>query len=692
MPFPNPRHLIGLLAIALLGPFPAPERPDEIVFHEGKPEQLKAKLVKVLPLGPRVEGQMLEIEVRNRSRFHAEPLAFELSLGPAKRARRRGQRREGAAVLVPRVPLPHYGRAGRAIARGRALRYRVLSPFDRKVKKVRVRVAKASFFEGEISKASPVEILETTQTTVEDFGQKIAATRVKLRNGTAKPVDAIFLAKYEAPEKATSLVSVRLEAGETRDWTISTLARKPGGGDVYGATISRLDPVDWSVIASDGATAARELFLAAWASWRGLEPRTANVEGRFSFEYRAAAKPDAVNETQGRFALSPAGAFEIEVTRGKGSRRSMENELTRAFYGWLRPTASALTESNELRLAGDQEVIMDGPLWDRNANQNLFTIEDGVIVHRTSTENPGSIYEKWLTKPDGAGWLLTGIDHITTAFGKEPSTTKRWKYKKLGALQVPQYHQRKMNIGGKWYSTSTMKLTGLKLGEATTISEKLPQGEAAQEVAKLWRESYRYPERAITLKGRFEITSPATDGVWQGRKRVAGSFVLEGFRGMLQVGSRWKKARFELDGEMTDAMTESLAGAVEDRFRMWAFRDWAGRSAYETEFAGARIVRRGGARPTFAFKDAATLSSLGADPKGNLRLRLTNGLERSVTFQSLGTARVPRVIRTGGEILSARFEDLGQGWLLPTEMRFEKVFGDDWGPEVLRFSKLELQQ
>jgi hypothetical protein len=128
---------------------------------------------------------------------------------------------------------------------------------------------------------------------------------------------------------------------------------------------------------------------------------------------------------------------------------------------------------------------------------------------------------------------------------------------------------------------------------------------------------------------------------------------------------------------------------VEDRFRMFAGRDFGGRPPFERAFRRARLERDGDAIVVGGAGVVAGVERVELVEERPARLVLSWGGEREITWKRAGRDLVPAVIATDDEEIRYDWTDLGHGWRWPKEVEMFDVF-PDWGPERIRFSKLEL--
>ncbi len=210
----------------------------------------------------------------------------------------------------------------------------------------------------------------------------------------------------------------------------------------------------------------------------------------------------------------------------------------------------------------------------------------------------------------------------------------------------------------------------------------------------LWEASYRLPSDPIRIRAAFEVLQPGTDGTWRGVKRIQGN--LE----MIGVGAHLRSLQADCDGRLAMEVELALAGALRDRLLMWHGRDFNARPSFE-EFFGGSTIARPAADASFLVENGVVARVLTRD--GLVRgWEYPDGGTRSFSYQDFdGRQAVTKVVteyrgrrgeRSGGwtETVSIGLSRVGEH-LLPVSLRFEQVFGRDWGPETLKFKGLRLE-
>src|SRR5690606_2768273 len=62
----------------------------------------------------------------------------------------------------------------------------------------------------------------------------------------------------------------------------------------------------------------------------------------------------------------------------------------------------------------------------------------------------------------------------------------------------------------------------------------------------------------------------------------------------------------------------------------------------------------------------------------------------TIGYERVGGTWIASSLTRGDARVTARFQAVGEGRLVPVEMRFERVFGPDWGPETVTLTDLRL--
>jgi hypothetical protein len=675
-----------LLLIVLAPALAASGAPQSAGFDDGALTSLSARVVGTDPVAKSVASAIVRVSVQNDGGAPAEPLVFRFQ--PA------GRKDPPAPLTVRRVDAPHYGRAGRTIAPGKRLEYQVLVPLEEKLAKTAaVEVQAASFPRAAASLENPVRILasELVRAVDRDLGRTTKRTRIELANAAPYELDVVLRARFASPLKAESLIEVRLPANARHAVVIDELPTERGRG-YSEAEIVDLEVVDWCAIVTRGEDLARALFTAAWDAWYRLPDDVPGLRGSFTYRFQEGARGVAA---AGAFHLSRDGAVRVDPPADP----AVAGALRDAFRDVCRPTAEKALDGLALEL-----FELGGPERDGRARASILRLDRAPFLECTTEAFLGIVdgriawssvsraplpRELWTTRAvdeaeraESASWVAAYVEH-RAAFQATPVDTRRTRYERVGALLVPVDYRTTSALEAFPDSAKSMHLALSDVSIGTVLAPAPPTGDLADALRAAWDAPYRYPDPPRTLAGRYAIETPATDGVWHGQRKVQGAFRLVGFR-----GRTWDRAEVTVEGRgLTAEMQSMLADAVEDRFHLFAHRDFAGRSPFDGAFAGATLA----GTPDRVEVEFAAFTSI--EIQGGLPtvLERPGGSRRTLELTRLGKALVPTTIATDGETIRATWADLGDGWAYPKELVFERVFGPDWGPETIRLTKLAVE-
>ena len=659
---------------------------QEPVFHEGDPESVSVRVLRLAEAVPGEASTLLTVRVRNGSRWFVEPLAFQATL------RRRGE--PARDLLLPRVGAPWHGRAGRAVPPGEELDYLLVVPVTKaEARGLDLRLLQASFFEGAVPEEAPVragridegDSVETLQ------GDRIRVSRIFLENRTELEADALLLARFRNPRRGETLLRFRLQPGEARPFTVEGLPLDAlGEASFVGSEVESARVVDWSLIHPDREEEARALLAAAWEGWIRWPEPAPEVHGRYSFRFEG---PDPA--TGRRTGFLHRGSFELRGTAelrtrpDEGGREDIRLEmlLRRAFGNLRRPAFEDWLGGGRVRyhLRGGPASILEvqRPSQGGGGRPELeyFTVRDGRIQERRDEALRGAA-RSFRLRPTGDGWLVEGIEEGT---GEEDPFPHRWRFlhEQVGGLWIPvRLEEENLFATPENDLRLAVALSGIEVRPPGTSWEnrRVPEGPLAERLRRAWEEPWRYPAEPMDLSGRFVLENPGTDALWQGQRRVRGRFVLRGFR-----GARWDAWEIQIDGRLSERRKTELASVVEDRFRMGLWRDFAARPSFEEAFAGASLRED---RGSLQVEDGPFVRVVLSG--GRLRsLFLDASTERRFEWAELRGELVAAAVRTGSEEIRFHRRRVGD-WILPDRIEMRGVF-PDWGPEILSLEALKLR-
>lgn len=672
-------------ALALLLPPGTAQAPPS--FVAGDPARLKCRILRTDEAAPGSNVFILAVEVSNPGPAAAEPLDFEIS-GP----------KLAAPLTLTRVSRPHADRAGRAVPPGGKKSYWLqASHVAAELASPAARVTSASFFEGAGVDSPPVRIGAIRHET--ESGDGIAPYPVSIldvENRLAERADVVVELACDEPYRGRSLALLTLGPSEKLAWRLAhgfrTIAPVVTGGSV-GAKVLTAKAVDWSVERSpaDGRDPLAD-FAEAWTGWLRRPDTAPPVTGTFEIEEGAerAGGPPLSARASGTFridARTPV-TFTPDAPLDAATTRGVQNVFRRAFTPvFRRPVEDVLRGGVTRECRGTYRV---GAGIEGDARfPRLLEVRERRFGGWTDCES-GGISERWTAAPLGDGYVIVRREEFQTALSRDATEIETSEYALVDGHVVPVLYRR---ASGLWSAGLSSHATLRLRPDAGVTPEPAPAEAAAmrvpEPVRKAWDAAYRYPARPATLTGTVVVESPANDALWHGHRKLQSTFKLTGFRGMLDGHDRWDTAAFDIDVRASDEVKRQLGGAIEDRFRLWAFRDFAGREPLDRLFASAVFAPVAGREETWSIANASWASV--ELRKGVIAAYATGkDLRRTIEYAKIAGTLVPVRIRTGDEELLATFTDLGGGWLFPATLEFRRVFGRNWGPEKLTFSKLKL--
>lgn len=653
----------------------APGAPPQRTFVDLDPATVDASLEGVDAVLRGEPGAVVTVEVRRPRSFDGfvEPLVLRIV-----------PKGKGAAPLeVVRVDPPFHGRAGRAAGRDPVV-VPLLVPLEAAaLKGARVEVLEASCWTGaEPAAEAPVELGRPSTASAFDplYQRSISRTTIPVRNLGDDPVDVVLEAKFLKPERATSLVRGRVEGGATTELVISALPT--GAGERPGVQVRAVDLVDWSVVVDRGEDEARRLLEGAWATMYRVPAERFPLAARFVREYRDA---DRVAKKEGTLTLAADGEVRVSLDTGPDAtvERSVRADLERVLWAVARPPLDELLEGEPtLVRRGPRPVVRtERPLVPHDMGGAVaHVVEDGVLVAHAKDPLAGERGEglpaRWRWSPGPAPRLLGRIRPQVSTI---PSAVREQRigWQDLGGgLWLPTVAT---DEASEWSpgigSRTTMTFTGWRTGAEPAAPGPPPQGPLADRLRAAWDGFYRYPTTEARIEASFRVKNPGTDGVWIGRREVRGSLVLEDMR-----GGFWASSSAEVrEKRATPDDLAILAGSVLDRVLMWSGRDLCRQPPFDVAFAGATLEEDG----RWILARGAEVAAVRLEGERVAALRTAFGAEATFRWKEVAGHLVPEARASGGETITVRWKEWRDGWLLPSAVEFEDVFGEDWGPETL---------
>jgi hypothetical protein len=167
---------------------------------------------------------------------------------------------------------------------------------------------------------------------------------------------------------------------------------------------------------------------------------------------------------------------------------------------------------------------------------------------------------------------------------------------------------------------------------------------------------------------------------------------------MTGIGRHLQQIHFTFDGGLTADLEMSLGAAFRDRLLMWYGRDFNDRQAFDDFFGGATI-HAPAADGTFRVENGRVEEVFTAG--GLVRGWKRGGGALRFTCEKvdgrMAVTRIEEDVGVGNRSMerwtgsvTIRFTKVGD-LLLPSTLRFERIFGRDWGPETIVLKGLEVR-
>ncbi|MBK8101598.1 MAG: hypothetical protein IPK26_31335 [Planctomycetes bacterium] len=650
---------------------------------------------KVSSLEPTSEGwQTMVVEVTNRGPLAAEPLEFEIVLRERKVDPPRTE-------TFRRVSLPLVARYGRpAPANGRQT-YTLTTALPGKKGAFDVRVIAASWYgNGDVPKPE-VKISEPKGVQRTSLAGSFPVTEVSFTNPFDRELDVLCLVTLTQPVDVVDLMGFRLPAKATTPFVIATrpgprcfLERDEAPGCAMKATNFRI--VDWSLVGEVAADAGEKLLQPAYDAWYRWPTPAGELSGRFAFTERrlrlnSQTEYDEFTAT-GRYTVPADGAIRIAIESGKDATVALL--LEEAFAQVRRPDFAALRQKNQLVPIAQDRVEIRGPGWRNGTGAQVSATggkvgesEDVQVVGEriTSTGRGDGARETWHSEVRGRAWLVT---RRTSKFA-----TWTFAYTELGGLVLPRACTFTQLLG----STNPYSIAELRLTEPTpsgrdAVRPEPPIGDGVAALRTAWDAAWHVPTTAIAWSADFEVTTGKGEDIWRGQKKFSGSLQAIG------IGRNLRELQCTFAGKLAPELQTHLTAALADRFNIWWLRDPNDRLPFDEFFAGAKVAAAD-AGGTFAIEHGPVASVAVGD--GLVRgWRTAFGLEHRFHYQAVGGRQVVTKVtieHSGAksterwtETVLVGFQPVGE-LLLPASLRFERIYGKDWGPEVITLTNIRLR-
>lgn len=662
----------------------------DVEFVAGDPANLVARIAKTKVATDKDYGALLDIEVENKGEVAAEPLVFEL-FEPGAR---------GAADTIlgrwSRVETTQFGRHGRTVApRAKAVFPAIAMQAPALLKKAKVRVVRASFARGATAVPSPLSIVSRRSAREFDPDEKrdVDVTFVRVKNTLDRPLDAVFLVRFG--KKGLGLARGRVEPSTTTEVRLRG-ARHSDDREFAAGEPTDVDVVDWSIDA--GAESSAQPLQDAVRAMSGVDAGaelTATVEIRVKGEtpfvargaMRAAPKP----------AFTPEGSLATESAQL--ATRSIQSALAfvRAGHDRERTLGDARVVANDLCVV----YAVPDFAWSGMKNGHV-ALRDGKLAWWSFSADTFGPWNEIVTSTSPRGGVVTGrVEH--TAFQVEPQSDGRWTYADPAIAPLPSTYvraERATTLGVATDITLTFsdwRIDGRPAHEvlvaaapappregsdAPAAKSAVPSGPHAEALRAVWSAPYAMAVGA-TIAGEYELENPGNDALWKGIRKLSGTFRLVGTK-----PRGWDSWTVTVtDPKVSREDEVELAQVVEDRLRMFIWRDPAFREPFDIAFAGATIEATADG---FAANGGPIASLTVVDGRPSV-VRAADGHEGRWTWTRVDGQWLVQESTAGKELIrwTWAFPATGVAWPKSVEMR--DVF-ENWGPETLRFTRMTAQR
>jgi hypothetical protein len=669
-------HVSAALSLLALLPLAAPIAAQA----EGSLDRLSCRVRQIEPADDWT--LLVRVEVENRNAVTAEVAEFVVRTPD-------GERR------VRRFPYPEAGRHGRgAPARG-AQDYwlRVRLPDSRAPRlRVEVGIGAAVFHDRPVPDAPPVTLGRIEHRDVEEGGHRFQIATIETHNALDRPVDALLLVRLRKPQDSRWLCPVHIEPGDgevTIDGLRTEMVWESATSKLFGLELRSAEVVDWTGVQPVTDAPIVDAFAAAWTAWRRWESPPAGLGGRFRLRQRTVQDGQGVTSEirkAGRFTILADGSarVEVETVEGTADRRPPTSTFELAFRDLLRPSFDQLRADPGVEAFDGRRVRLPRGR-ERPEYGNVFEVDDGRIVGATVDDGVDRLRWAHEIQALGAGYVVSGRRLWQKALGEHLIEQRAYTTVADGVV-VPTRLARMETYGGL-FNEYELLLADFGFGAGADLTPAAPDGPSTAALRALWDGPGRHPDEPVDLVAHLEVDHRNTDGVWAGVRKVSGTLRIRGYRGFRMGDSGWDEVEFEPDdAALSPNVRAALHSAVYDRLILWAGRDLAGRAAFDRVFRGASITET--APGTFAIEGGGASRAVAQD--GVLReVDFVGGRALRATWRKVGDHLVPARVQNGDEVLEARWRDVG-GVPFPSRLRFERVFGADWGPETLEFSKVRI--
>ena len=688
-------------------------------------DSLQCKVLRAKPLSVAgVNALRIEIEVKNKSRDTAiEPLVFKVETKKGK---------DVVTVKIPRALPPFAARRGRPVRPGGRERFELqisnhggdrVSPRAIRVTATHACPSSDKPFDAKLN-IRPVRHERVSAPTFQEPNRKIHATVLAATNPTGLAIDAVLELKVSKPATAVALIGIRIPADPKAEIAISKLPdrlRFVGGGDgefdvnfsvrAESVRVESVRVLDMCAVGEISETSAWEVLANAYEKWVRWPDEHPTVSGRFvrhvvknSFKLSGSRKPAKVEKSfrkkqSGRFSVTSEGSVRVELDSGTDHRGAV-HDIRKAFADLLRRSPSEMQTDNKFSLVAPDRVSITGAGYEKREGGRTdrilsLHVKGGRIVGQgRKNEIEDSKHWDHGTIAGVEGYVVTRRGHDRAGNAAQDSY-ETYSYDLVDNVVVPTLYESYLGFPytPEPQHLSQLRFTGFRIGNDEALAERKPEapkGAGVDLVRDAWNAVYRYPEVRLQISCSIAVSTPGTDWTWSGLKKVQGKLDFVTPFGLMNVRHTVFKNAESVHADKRSAHEN----AITDRFRMWGGRDLQRRKTFEDTFDGATI---------YGPDEAGFCKVVGSPSNQTVKgVTVHNGLitgihwisgKRTYRYSQVEGVNIATEVRTGGETLRARYTKVGEvdgePYLFPTEMRFERVFGDDWGPEVIKLSRVK---
>jgi hypothetical protein len=607
-----------------------------------------------------------------------EPLAFRVT----------PRMKDAAPVEVRRMSGPTFGRVGRATFPGDPCIYPLLVPLEPEVvRSARFEVVEASAWLAPSTDARAQRDVPVTVGTLQLLpkwrrpdGREVMCTAVPLTNLRGEVVEVVLEADFVEDSPATSLVSMRLRPQEAAVLHVDTLSF--GAGNKFSGRVTRVEVVDWSIIATDGAATARRLFTEAWDGWYGLPEGMFPLTTSFRFDH---ATPAGLAVHQGEAVFQADGKVAVRID--DSAWMAANHMLERAVVHLTRPPADAVLGALPVlgTLFPDPVIMLPNhPTVPAAKRATNVVLRDGRVCSLADAAGSLADWESWSQTSGSMPWRLAGREGPLQTITGHELQRERVTWARSGEWWLPSRLERlqpRLFIVPQHESIISFERWSGPTG--TLLGDELPTGPLADELHAAWDGFHRYPLRNAEVAGEFELADAASNSDLLGRKSVSGTLVMRRLH-----GSEWRPhAIVCVERRASEPEHSALASAVATRVGRLFQADPCCQPRFDVAFRGARLARDG----EWITIDGSSYVGARLVAGELIALRDVEGVESNFVWATVEGARVPREVLRGDELVALEWI-VADDWLWPaviTRPRLTTITGERFSNSKLRVSALK---